>query len=197
MTALPKRFFTPQEYLELEVKADYKSQYVAGEIFAMSGAQSPHVYIGVNLIAQLHNRLRGKACRVFSSDMRVKVERSDMYTYPDASVLCGKPEFDFSSKPESLLNPQVIFEVLSPGTELFDRGDKFARYRKIESLTDYVLVGSELMRVEHFVRQEGGAWIMTEYDRPEHRVPLRSLDCELPLEEIYYQVTLPSDDAPS
>jgi Uma2 family endonuclease len=188
MTALPKRHFTATEYLELEVKADYKSQFVAGEIFAMSGAGSPHVIIESNLIGELRNRFRGRSCHVFPSNMRVRVERGDLYTYPDTSVVCGKPEFDSSSRPETLLNPQVIFEVLSPSTELFDRGDKFARYRKLESLTDYVLVASELMRVEHYARQEGGAWTLTEYDRPEHRVPLRSVDCELPLEEIYYQV---------
>jgi Uma2 family endonuclease len=189
MTALPKRYFTPEEYLELEVKADYKSQYVAGEIFAMYGAQPPHVFIESNLIGELRNRLRGRGCNVFTSNMRVKAESADLYTYPDVSVLCGKPEFDYLAKPESLLNPQVIFEVLSPSTELFDRGDKFARYRKIPSLTDYVLVASELMRVEHYVRQEGDAWMLTEYSRPEQTVRLRSVDCELPLEEIYYQVT--------
>ncbi len=194
MTALRKRSFTPQEYLELECKADYKSQYVAGEIFSMAGAQSAHVIIGVNLLGELRNRLRSRKCHVFSNDMRVRAESSDLYTYPDASVLCGKPEFDFSSKPESLLNPQVIFEVLSPSTELFDRGDKFARYRKLDSLTDYVLVASEAMRVEHYVRQDGGAWILTVYDQPEQHVPLRSLDCDLQLAEIYYQVTFSEDE---
>lgn len=193
MSALPKRYFTPEEYLELECKADYKSQYVAGEIYAMSGAQSPHVLIQCNLIGELRNLFRGKGCNVFSSDMRVRAERREMYTYPDASALCGKPEFDFSSKPESLLNPQVIFEVLSPNTEAFDRGDKFARYRRLESLSDYVLVSSEQVRVEHYVRQQGGVWALTEYDQPEHRVPLRSVDCELPLAEIYYQVEFPAE----
>ena len=189
MTALAKRYFTPAEYLELEVKADYKSQYVAGEIYAMSGSQAPHVLIESNLIGELRNRLRGKSCEVFTSNMRVRVKRGDLYTYPDVSVVCDRPEFDFASKPESLLNPQVVFEVLSPSTESFDRGDKFARYRKLDSLTDYVLVSSELMRVEHYIRQEGGAWILMEYDRPDEGVPLRSIDCELPLAEIYYHVT--------
>ena len=197
MSGLPKRYFTPAEYLELECKADYKSQYVAGEIYAMSGAQSAHVLIQCNLIAALHNLFRGKGCNVFSSDMRVKAQRGELYTYPDASALCGKAEFDFSSKPESLLNPQVIFEVLSPSTEAFDRGEKFARYRRLESLADYVLVASEQMRVEHFVRQTGGDWLLTEYNQPEHRVPLRSVDCELPLSEIYYQVAFPDERSAS
>ena len=193
MSALPKRYFTPEEYLELECKADYKSQYVAGEIYAMSGAQSPHVLIQCNLIGELRNLFRGKTCNVFSSDMRVRASRSEMYTYPDASALCDKPKFDHSSKPESLLNPQVIFEVLSPSTEAFDRGDKFARYRQIESLTDYVLVSSEQMRVEHYVRLEGGPWLLTEYNQPEHRVPLCSVNCELLLTEIYLQVEFSGD----
>ena len=197
MTAVPKRYFTPAEYLELEAKADYKSQYVAGEIFSMAGAQSPHVLIAVNLAGELRNRLRGKNCDVFSSDMRVRVEQGDLYTYPDVAVVCGPPEFDHSSEPQSLLNPQVIFEVLSPGTESFDRGDKFARYRKLASLTDYVLVASEFMRVEHYVRQDGGTWVLRDYDRPEDREPLRSVDCELPLAEIYYRVTFPNNDRPS
>lgn len=193
MSALPKRYFTPEEYLELECKADYKSQYVAGEIYAMSGAQSPHVSIESNLIAALHNAFRGKSCRVFTSNMRVRAGRGEMYTYPDASALCGKPMFDHSSKPESLLNPQVVFEVLSASTEAFDRGDKFARYRRIESLEDYVLVSSEQRRVEHYVRQANGAWTMTEYNQAEHQVPLGSVGCELPLAEIYLQVELPNE----
>lgn len=192
MSALPKRYFTPEEYLALEERAEYKSQYVAGEIFAMSGAQSPHVFIETNLIGELRNRLRGRACNIFTSNMRVRAQRSDLYTYPDVAALCGKPEFDFSSKPESLTNPQSIFEVLSPSTEAFDRGDKFARYRRVESLVDYVLVASDLMRIEHYVRQDSNSWALTEYDRPTDLLHLRGIDCQLPLEEIYYQIVFPS-----
>ena len=188
MSALPKRCFTPEEYLALEEKAEYKSQYVAGEIFAMAGAQPSRVIIQTNLAGELRNRFRGRECYVFSSDLRVKTPEGDLYTYPDLSTVCGKPEFD-AAKPPSLLNPQVIFEVLSPSTEAFDRGDKFARYRRLESLTDYVLVASEQVRVEHYVRQGSDAWILTEYRQLSDRAPLQSVGCELPLEEIYHRVT--------
>lgn len=191
MRALPKRFFTPEEYLELELKADYKSQYVAGEIFAMAGAQPPHVLIESSLIATLYALFRGRPCNVFTSNIRVRVKEADLWTYPDVTVVCGEPKFETASNPQSLLNPQVIFEVLSPSTEAFDRGDKFTRYRKLETLTDYVLVASERMQVEHFVRQAGGAWIMTDYHLPHHTLPLASLGCELPLAEIYERVAFP------
>ena len=191
MSALPKRYFTPEEYLELELKADYKSQYVAGEIYAMAGAQPEHVEITDNLTGAFRTRFKNRACRSYSADLRVRVAPGDLWTYPDLSVLCGEPRFDTSSGPRSLLNPQVIFEVLSPSTEAFDRGEKFARYRSLESLTDYVLVSSEQMRVEHFVRQADGSWKFNEYHQPDHHLPLASVDCELPLAEIYDRVTFP------
>ena len=191
MSALPKRFFTPDEYLTLEVKADYKSQYVAGEIYAVGGAQPWHVRIVDNLTKALGRRLDDRPCDSFSTDMRVQVAEADLYTYPDVAALCGEPRFDTRVQPVSLLNPQVIFEVLSPSTEAFDRGDKFARYRKLPSLSDYVLVASEFVRVEHFVRQANATWIMTEYNQPADEVPLRPLDCALPLGEIYRRVAFP------
>lgn len=194
MSALPKRCFTPEEYLEMELKAEYKSQYVAGEIYAMAGAQPWHVRVTDNLIVMLNNRLRGRTCESFSSDMRVRVEEADIYTYPDVSALCGVPQFETDANPQSLLNPQVIFEVLSPSTEAFDRGDKFMRYRKLRSLKEYVLVASEQMQVEYFVRQPNGAWIMTDYSAPEHVIPLSSLGCELPLSEIYDRVAFPGSE---
>ena len=192
MSALPKRYFTPEEYLLLEVKAEYKSQYVAGEIYAMTGAEHWHVEIADNLTKALGRRLDDRPCRTFSSDMRVQAAEGEFFTYPDLSALCGEPKFNHASRPGSLLNPQVIFEVLSAATEAFDRGDKFARYRKLPSLTDYVLVASEFMRVELFVRQENNSWTMTEYNLPADAVPLRPLDCTLPLEEIYRRVAFPT-----
>lgn len=191
MSALPKRYFTQEEYLELELKADYRSQYVAGEIYAMAGAQPWHVKITNNLSGMLYNRFRGKPGEFYSSDMRVRVKAGELWTYPDLAALCGTPVYETRQNPHSLLNPQVIFEVLSPSTEAFDRGDKFARYRLLESLTDYVLVSSELMRIEHFVRQGDGSWKFNEYHQPGDRLPLTSLDCDLPLAEIYEWVSFP------
>ena len=171
MGVLPKRYFTPEEYLTLEVKAEYKSQYVAGEIYAMAGVEPWHIQIVDNITKALGTAFGDRPCQSYSTDMRVRAKAGELYTYPDVSALCGKPKYDFSMRPSTLLNPQVIFEVLSPSTEAFDRGDKFARYRKLDSLTDYVLVASESVRVEHFVRQEHGAWSMTEYSQPADRVP--------------------------
>ncbi len=193
MSALPKRLFTPKEYLTLEVAAEYKSQYVAGEIYAMAGAEPWHIQIMDNLTKALGRRLDDRPCQTFSSDMRVQAAEGELYTYPDLSALCGEPRFNHAIRPGSLLNPQVIFEILSPATEAFDRGDKFARYRKLPSLADYVLVASEGLRVEHFVRQSNGSWTMTEYSQPADELPLAPLDCTLPLAEIYRRVTFPRD----
>ena len=191
MSALPKRFFTPDEYLALEAEAPYKSQYYAGEIFAMAGAQPAHDTIATNLIAALHSRFRGRACNVFSSDIRVRAA-DDMYTYPDVTASCGEPKFTDSGKqPPSLLNPRVVFEVLSPSTEGFDRGIKFERYRRLETLSDYVLVSADRMRVEHHYLRDDGKWDLDDLSRPADVLCLASVGCEVPLAEIYERVTLP------
>lgn len=192
MSALPRHFCTEGEYLELESRTDYKSQYVGGEIFAMAGAEPEHIEIADNLTILFGSLLREKPCRSYSGDLRVRVRPASLWTYPDLTVVCGEAQYDTSAKPRSLLNPQVIFEILSPSTEAFDRGDKFARYRLIESLADYVLVSSDRVRVEHFVRQPEGLWFFREYHRLEERLPLHSLGCELPLSGIYDRVTFPS-----
>ncbi len=190
MSALPRLLFTPEEYLELECQAEYKSQYVAGEIFAMAGTQLVHNKVAGNIFGALHGRFRGRSCEAYISDVRLRVQAGGMYTYPDVMALCGSPELEDSGNPPSLLNPQVIFEVLSPSTEPFDRGDKFARYRKLESLTDYVPVSVEKMRVEQHTRQASGVWTYEEYEQPSNVLRLASVDCEVPLEEIYDKVKL-------
>jgi Uma2 family endonuclease len=189
MNALAKLHFTPEEYLELETTAEYKSQYIAGEIFAMAGAQPVHVKVTGNILAALHNRFRGRPCDVFNSDMRVRSATGDMYTYPDVSALCGEPEFEGDkNEPPSLLNPQVIIEVLSRSTQDFDRGDKFARYRKIATLTDYVLVSTDEPRVEQYIRLPSGVWTRQDRGDVSGVIRLASLDCDLPLAEIYEKV---------
>ena len=175
----------------LEEHADYKSQYVAGEIFAMAGVEPAHNRIVQNLSGMFYNRFRGRPCETFSSDVKVRVKAGDLWTYPDFSVLCGQPTYDAGTRPSSLLNPQVIFEVLSPSTASFDRGEKFERYKRIESLTDYILVASETRRVEHYVRQDGGAWLYREYHDGADLLRLASVEAELPLAEIYERVVFP------
>ena len=193
MGDLPKRYFIPEKYLTLEVKAEHKSQYVAGEIYAMAGVEPWHIQIVDNITKALGAAFGDRPCQSYSTDMRVRSKAGELYTYPDVSALCGKPKYDFSMRPSTLLNPQVIFEVLSPSTEAFDRGNKFALYRNLDSLTDNVLVASESVRVEHFVRQENGTWNMTEYSQPAERLPLRTLECELTLAAIYRRVEFPSE----
>ncbi len=178
----------------LEEKAPYKSQYVAGEIDAMAGTEPRHDIIANNLGGMFYVRFRGRNCTYHSSDVKVRVKAGDLWTYPDLSVLCGQPKYDTSARPSSLLNPEVIFEVLSPSTASFDRGEKFERYKRIESLTDYVLVASENMRVEHYVRQEGGGWLDQEYHEGSDLLNLASVEVELPLSEIYERVTFPEPD---
>ena len=191
MGALPKRFFTPEEYLALEVAAGYRSQYVDGEIFAMAGAQPWHIDVTGNIIFALRTRFQGRPCKAYFNEMRVRSNPGDLWTYPDVVALCGTPVFDTSHAPYTLLNPQVIFEVLSPSTEVFDRGDKFRRYRQLESLTDYVLVSSHRRRVDHHRVQENGVWVCEEYTHPNGHFRLASIDCELPLAEIYEGVIFP------
>ena len=191
MSALLGRTFTQEEYAMLEEKAPYKSQYVAGEIYAMSGVQPWHDRIAQNLSGMFYVRCRRRSCETFSSDVKVRVKTGELWTYPDLSALCGPPDFDRSARPCSLLNPQAIFEVLSPSTEGFDRGDKFERYKRIETLTDYVLVASEKMRVAHYVRQAGGGWLYREYHEGADLLKLASVEAELPLAEIYERVTFP------
>ncbi len=191
MSALPKRTFTQEEYAMLEEKADYRSQFVGGEIFAMAGTEPAHDRIAYNLGGMFYVRFRGRDCTCHSADVKVRAKVGDLWTYPDWSIICGQPKYDTSARPSSLLNPQVIFEILSPSTASFDRGDKFERYKRIESLTDYVLVASEKMRVEHYVRQDGGGWLYREYHEGLDLLKLASVEVELPLAEIYERVTFP------
>ena len=195
MSALPKRYFTQEEYAMLEEKADYKSQYVGGEIFAMAGAQPAHLEIAYNLAGMLYVRFRGRPCRAYGSDAKVRVRAGELWTYPDLVAFCGEPRFDTSVKPHSLLNPQVIFEILSPSTAEFDRGDKFVRYQRLESFADYVLIDSERMRVEHYVRQDTGGWLYREYHEPADVLKLTSIEAQLPLTEIYERVAFPEANA--
>ena len=195
MSGLPKRYFTQEEYALLEEHAAYKSQYVAGEIYAMAGVQPWHDDIVRNLTLLMGFRFRDRPCWTHSSEMKVRAKAGDLWTYPDLSVVCGERRYDTSANPHSLLNPQAIFEVLSPSTEAFDRGDKFTRYQTIESLADYVLVASERTMVQHFARQATGGWLYQEFHAPTDVVKLASVEIQLPLAEIYEGVTFP-DDAP-
>ena len=187
MSLQPKSLYTPEEYLALERKAEYKSEYFAGEIFAMSGASERHNLIVGNVFAMLHIQLRKRPCRVYMSDMRVRVSPTGLYTYPDIVALCGEPQFDDEQK-DTLLNPAVIIEVLSPSTEAYDRGEKFAHYRKLSSVAEYVLISQEKPHVEHFVRQPDNQWLLSETSNLHDAVQLPSINCALALDEVYEKV---------
>jgi Uma2 family endonuclease len=188
--------FTPGEYLALERNAEFKSEYIDGEIIAMSGASREHNLVGGNIFAFLHAQLRGRSCEVYFNDMRLGVDLARHYTYPDVAVVCGEPEFA-DDQFDTLLNPTVLVEVLSPSTEDYDRGRKFARYRALGTLVDYVLVAQDQMHVEHFTR-DGMRWTLTELGEPDAVLDLPSIGCHLTLAEIYERVKLnPEADLPS
>jgi Uma2 family endonuclease len=189
---VPQRH-SPEEYLARERKAEYKSEYIDGLIVAMAGSSREHDRIAVNVTAGFHAQFRGRPCEVFSSDMRVKVSSTGLYTYPDASALCGEARFE-DAEVDTLLNPNVLVEVLSESTEAYDRGKKFARYQGLESLTDYVLIAQDEARVEHFVRQ-GEHWLLTVITGLEGTLRLESVGCALPLREIYDRVEFSGNES--
>jgi Uma2 family endonuclease len=136
MTAQPKPYMTEAEYLDLERVSLSKHEYFAGNVFAMTGASEQHNLIASNVTAALHHQLRGRSCRIYPSDMRIKVVQTGLNTYPDLTIICGPPQFTDPIKRDTLINPTVIIEILSPSTERYDRGLKFQNYRTIASLQE-------------------------------------------------------------
>jgi Uma2 family endonuclease len=192
MSSLPQTLYSPEEYLALERKAEYKSEYINGQILAMSGASKTHNLIRGNIFAAIHSQLRGKPCEVYIGDMRVKVNPMGMYTYPDVVAVCGEGRFE-DEQIDTLTNPTVVVEVLSPSTEAYDRGVKFAHYRKLASLQEYVLVAQDEVRIEYFARHSGpgGQWMLTEISELDGTLHLASIGCDLALRDIYDRVEFP------
>lgn len=186
MSSLPKFHLTPEEYLEIERQAETKSEYVFGEVFAMSGASLRHSLIATNVAAELRAQLKKRPCTVHASDLRVK-NVAENYFYPDVVVICGDPEYDDAHR-DTILNPRVIVEVLSDSTQNYDRGGKFAQYRKLDSLAEYVVIAQSAPHVEHHVRQPDNQWILRETEDATDVIALASVDCVLPLAEIYDKV---------
>jgi len=189
---------TPEEYLRRERDAQTRHEYYHGEVFAMSGGTFEHSRICANIIRELGNRLKGTPCGVQERNLRIRVPRTMLYTYPDASVLCGEPQFDpLDAGRQTLTNPTLVVEVLSPSTESWDRGGKFDNYRLIDSLREYVLVRSESARVETFLRQPDGRWVFSVAAGLAAAARFHSIEVELPLAEIYRGVVLPEQEQPS
>ncbi|MEK6300470.1 MAG: Uma2 family endonuclease [Acidobacteriota bacterium] len=187
MSTLAKHKYTPEEYLELERAAERKSEFLNGEIFAMSGASARHALIVVNTSAELRDLLRDRACTVYSTDLRTRVSYEGLYTYPDIVVVCGEPKF-IDDTFDTLTNPILIVEVLSPTTKNYDRGEKFEQYRKIESLKEYLLVAQDSPRVEHYIRQIDGTWLFSEIESRDSTIYLPSINSTLSLAEVYAKV---------
>jgi Uma2 family endonuclease len=189
MAAITKELLSEELYLAQERKAERKSEFYKGEVFAMAGATKEHNSIVATLIGELYLYTKGKTCRVYPSDLRVYNPANTLYTYPDVTVVCGKEEY-LDDTLDTLLNPQIIVEVLSPATEDYDRGTKFKLYRSIPSLQNYVLVSSTEQLAEVYTRN-GDTWVLTTAKGLENHIHLSSINLTLALRDIYAQVDLP------
>lgn len=189
MASVPKPYITPEEYLHRERKAEFRSEYYRGETSAMAGASANHNLIVLNAGASLREQLRKKPCRVYPSDLRLRIQAKGLYTYPDLSVVCGEPQLE-SDAGDVLLNPVVIVEVLSESTEAYDRGKKFEHYRTIPTLRHYVLISQDRHSIDCFSLRDDGSWNLANCQGLEGKVTLDSIDGELAASEVYDKVTL-------
>ena len=196
MSTVPQKRYTPAEYLALERAAEFKSEYFKGEIFAMAGATRQHCRISANVVIETGDQLRETPCEAFGSDMRVMVSATGLYTYPDVTIACGELRFE-DEQVDTLLNPKVIFEVLSESTEAYDRGKKFDHYRQIATLTEYVLISQSEPLVERYVRQPDGSWRLTVLKGLDAMLELETVPCRLRLADMYFKVSFESEEKES
>ena len=187
MSRKPNTFVRTEEYLAFERAAEYKNEYFDGEIVAMTGASRRHNLINVNVLSEFRGQLKKAPCEVYPSEMRVRIPAANLYTYPDVTVVCGEPEFE-DDYVDTLLNPTLVVEVLSKSTASYDRTLKSSYYRTLESLKEYLLISQDEYKVEQYVRQQGGRWLLTDIVSLEGRVELASVPCALELREVYHKV---------
>ena len=180
------------EYLAAERGAEFKSEFFNGEIFAMAGGSPMHSLIAANLIRHLGNKLESHPCKVFTSDLRLKVEATGLFTYADAPVICGAFQFAAGTD-DTVVNPALIAEVLSPSTEAYDRGEKFQHYRQIPSLQEYLLVNQRLPRIEQLLRAPNGEWTLRTAEGANATLTLPSLKITLELNKIFAGVEFPAE----
>lgn len=190
MSTAPNRRYTPEEYLAIERDVETKHEFYRGELFAMSGASRVHNRITVNLSASLQTQFKDRNCEHFVNDMRVKISATGLYTYPDVVVTCEKPQFE-DDVLDTLVNPQVVMEVLSDSTEKYDRGKKFEHYRRIPTLQCYVLISHDRAHVDRFLLDEKGQWVLSDFNGLDAILDLPTIDCRIPLAEIFAKVDFP------
>ncbi|MCP9493953.1 MAG: Uma2 family endonuclease [Pyrinomonadaceae bacterium MAG19_C2-C3] len=190
MSAQSKHFLTPEEYLAIERKSEERHEYFDGEMFLMSGGTEEHALLGATIIGELHGQMKRTGCRVYSNDFRVFIPRTGLYTYPDATVVCGETILVDDGKRDTLLNPTLIVEVLSSSTESYDRGGKFAQYQTIESLAEYVLISQTQPRIECFTKDKdtNEKWIYRRADSMEATIELASINGSLALADVFANV---------
>src|SRR5215468_10701237 len=187
MALQPQAWLSPEAYLAIERQSACKSEYVAGEMFAMAGASRRHNLIVANFIRVLGNQLLESPCNVYPSDMRLKISTTGRYTYPDVVVACGDEQFEDEHR-DTLLNPIVIIEVLSESTEAYDRGKKFEQYQYIERLVEYILIAQDHHSIERYVRQDRRTWTYSVFQSLEDIVSLSTSGCQLVLQDVYAKV---------
>jgi Uma2 family endonuclease len=189
MAANPERRYTLEEYLELDRTSEERLEFWDGEVFCMSGGSEWHYEIESNIVTFLKTSLKGRGCRAYTGNVRIKVPSAPPYRYADVSALCGEAKFEEIGGVDALVNPQLLVEVLSPSTEAYDRGDKFLHYKSIPTLREYLLVAQNQPHVTHLFKREDGLWIHTDVNELGATLTLTSLGCELPLAEVYAGVS--------
>ena len=195
MSAIPKRKMTAAEYLEIERTAEFKSEFFDGEMFAMAGATRAHNAVKENLILEIGIRMKGGPCQSFSSDQRVRVDPTGLYTYPDIVIVCGEPEYSVHDN-NSLINPRIIIEVLSVSTQEYDRTTKFRNYMQLPSLQEYILASQNVPLISRYVRQPDGIWGLRMFHSLEETFSLASIPVEIPMADLYRDVTFPPPPEP-
>jgi Uma2 family endonuclease len=185
---LKRKYISPEEYLALERKAVVRHEYFDGEIYEMAGASEEHATISSNVNASLNFQLKKRPCKSYQSDLRVHIPATNLYTYPDVVVVCGKPQLLEDAHLDTLLNPTLIIEVLSPSTADYDKGAKFDYYRTLESLREYILVWQDKKRVARYTKQIDGSWLLRDFIGEDAEINLDSIDCTLSIEDIYDKV---------
>ena len=187
MIATPKfNYITPDEYLEMEDQSEIKHEYIDGYVYAMAGANDPHVTITGNAFAMIRSHLRGSGCRVYFSDMKARIDSLNRFYYPDVMVTCDSRDTQSQNQKRC---PKLIIEVLSKSTEGFDRGDKFADYQQLESLEEYVLVNTKRQRIDCFRRNEEGLWVLKSYSGEQENFQLSSINFEGKFTDLYEDVS--------